>query len=118
MSRFAVPGQSPDQPVRDLGRYRVYDPFTGLYAGRVTTTVSPDGLTTSNQTLPGHILHDGQITRSAIRNPDGLWSVFTTGSGNNTVPLGAEANEFAGPRIFERVDEQMRQNILRHHAGG
>ncbi len=116
MSRFAVPGQSPDQPVESGRKYRIYDPFTGLFAGRVTTTVSPDGLTTQNRTLPGHVLHDGQITRSAIRNPDGSWSVFTTGTGNNIVPLGAEANELAGPRIFDRVDKQMRQSILRHHG--
>lgn len=118
MSRFAVPGQSPDQPVTDLGVYKVYDPFTDLFAGRVQTSVSPDGLRTANRTRPGHVLHDGQITRQATQNPDGSWSVLTVGSGNNFIPLGAEANELAGPRIFDRVDDQMRQNILRHHGGG
>ena len=117
MARFAVPGQSPDQPVQNGKPYSVYDPFTGMYAGGVFTTVSPDGLTTQNRTRPGHLLHDGQITREATQNPDGSWSVFTIGSGNNFLPLGAEANALAGPRIFERVDEQMRQEILRHHGG-
>ncbi len=117
MARFAVPGQSPDQPVTDSAKYRVYDPFTGLFAGKVTTLISLNGLRTQNITQSGHVLHDGQITRQATQNPDGSWSVLTVGSGNNFVPLGAEANELAGPRIFDQVDGQMRQNIFRHHGG-
>ena len=113
MSRFAVPGQSPDQPVQSGKTYRVYAPITGTFVGNVTTTVSSDGLTTSNETAPGHLLYDGQITRSAIENPDGSWSVITSGIGNNIYPGMATVNEEVGPDIFNNVDEQMRQNITK-----
>ena len=76
------------------------------------TSISSDGLTTTNVTLPGHLLYDGQITRSATQNPDGSWSVTTIGAGNNIYPGMATANELAGPGIFNNMDEQMRQNIM------
>ncbi len=116
MSRFAVPGQSPDQPVQSGQRYPVYAPITGTFVGNVTTTVSPDGLTTINETSPGHLLYDGQVTRSAIESPDGSWSITTIGIGNNIYTGMADANELFGPDIFNNIDEKMRQNILIHHG--
>lgn len=53
-----------------------------------------------------------------MQGPNSSWSASAVESGNDLVPLGAETNELAGPRIFDQVDEQMRQNILRHHGGG
>ncbi len=116
MSRFAVPGQHPDQPVQSGQTYPVYAPVTGEFVGNVKTTISEDGLTTQNVTKPGHLLYDGQITRKAEQNSDGSWSVTTTGTGNNVIPGMATANELAGPSIFDSLDQQMRQNILLHHG--
>ena len=116
MSRFAVPGQSPDHPVVSGQKYRVYAPVTGTFAGNVRTAVSPDGLTVQNTTQPGHLLYDGQITRTATQNANGSWDVTTVGTGNNIWPGMATANEVTGPGIFDNVDEQMRENIARHHG--
>ncbi len=116
MLRFAVPGRSPDQAVASGGRYPIYDPVTGLFVGDIRTTVSEDGLTTVNRTVPGHLLADGAVVRTAIHNPDGSWSVKTIGLGNNVDPELAPVNEFLGPYIFTNLDMQMRQNIQRHHG--
>ncbi len=116
MSRFAVPGRSPDHPVQSLQTYPVRDPATGLFVGNVTTTVSADGLIIQNVTRPGHLLYRGQITRTATQNPDGSWSVTTIGVGNNSKFGMATANELAGPHIFDSLDEKMRENIERHHG--
>ena len=116
MLRFAIPGRSPDQPVASGGRYLVYDPVTGLFVGNVMTTVSEDGLTTVNRTVPGHLLADGAVVRTASHNPDGSWSVKAIGLGNNVDPELAPVNEFLGPYIFTNLDMQMRQNIQGHHG--
>lgn len=116
MLRFAVPGLSPDQPVVSGRSYPVYDPVTGLFVGDVRTTVSEDGLTTVNRTLPGHLLADGAVVPAAIHNPDGSWSVKTIGIGNSVDPELAPVNEFLGPYIFTNLDMQMRRNTQRHHG--
>jgi RHS repeat-associated protein len=121
-SRFAVPGQDPSKPVSDGGIYKVYDPRNGVYAGKVVTTVSADGMTITNTTLPGHVFHDGQITRALSQDVSGAWYVTTRGIGNNYVPFTsigcdtcAAANSWQGRKIFNCVDSQMRMNIEAHH---
>jgi hypothetical protein len=94
----------------------VYDPFEGIPAGYIQTTVSADNLTI-NTTLPVHVFYDGQITRTAWRAPDGSWHVTTRGIGNNVVPGMNKINEMFGPEIFDALDRQMRENIERHHRG-
>jgi hypothetical protein len=116
LSRFAVPGQNPAIPSRNGTTNPVYDPITGIYAGDVETEISQDGLTVRNTTKENHILHDGQITRSATQNPDGSWSVTTRGIGNNATPGMNVANQYGGPVIFDILDERMRENIRVHHG--
>jgi RHS repeat-associated protein len=123
-SRFGVPGQDPAIPVRDNQLYDVYDPRNPvdlpgdfvwrLYAGRVLTFVSDDGMTITNYTRRFHLLHDGLITR-ALSLENGAWYVTTHGFGNNVIPFADDANEFFGPKIFDYVDAQMRANIEAHH---
>ncbi len=122
MLRFAVPGQSPDKPVKSGNSYPVYVPGTNLFVGNVRTTVSNDGLTTKNETLEGHYLAYGAISRQAVQNTDGSWLIITTGIGNNSY-FGrpsidnevAVFNEKAGPEIFNNLDANMRQYIQRHN---
>ena len=114
LSSFAVPGQDPSRPVENLGIYPVTDPRLGLPTGNVLTTVSPNGLTIINTTLPGHVFHDGQITRSASQGVNGAWSVTTRGIGNNVIPGAATINQWQGPAIFNNLDAQMRANIGAH----
>lgn len=118
LSRFAVPGQNPAIPVLNNSINPVYDPILGEYMGRVVTTISEDGLTVTNTTLPGHIFYDGKIVRSVTWNDDGSWSVTTHGYGNNEIPGANHMNQTFGPDVFGIMDERMRENILQHHGWG
>ena len=111
MRRFAVPGQDPNKPVENNSINEVYDPRTGLYAGRVLAQFSGDGLTVTNTTLPGHLLYDGQIIRTATMDSAGAWSITTIGWGNNGNPYMAELNVWQGKEIFNYFDNQMRHWI-------
>jgi len=114
MSRYAVPGQDPSKSVINLGIYHVYDPRTGIYAGNVITTVTNQGFTITNRTLPGHLFYDGEIIRTAVQI-DGAWYITTHGFGNNVI-LGANIiNEWQGKKIFEYLDKEMQNNIATHH---
>lgn len=116
LSRFAVPGQDPRVPSENGKTYPVYDPITGIYAGNVDTTITPDGLSVTNRTLENHIFFDGQITRFATQNADGSWSVTTRGTGNNQIFGMSVANQYGGPVVFDILDERMRENIRVHHG--
>jgi hypothetical protein len=94
----------------------VYDPHTGLLAGYVRTTISPDGLTIVNKTRPLHLLYNGKIERAARREKDGSWSMTTHGIGNNLIPGMNKINEELGPGIFDALDQRLRENIERHHG--
>ncbi len=117
MSRFGVPGQDPSKPVQDMHKYWVYDPRTEMPAGKVLTQISKDGLTITNTTLPGHVLYDGEIVRSATEK-DGAWYVTTHGFGNNVIPGMNRINEWQGPKIFDYMDMQMKNYITAHPAPG
>ena len=117
MSRFGLPGGSPSQPLTSGGTYSVFDPVTELFVGRVVVAISADGLTTMNTTLPGHLLEDGAIIRTATQNPDGSWTVTTTGVGNNIYSLFNKLNEVVGPNIFRGLDQNMIRDIQLYHGG-
>ncbi len=114
--RFSVPGLDPSIPAEDGKIYDVYDPRTGMYAGKVRVSISPDGLTITNRTQPGHLLYDGQIVRQAVRAADGSWTITTHGTGNNFLPLMNLNNAQDGPKIFDVLDQRLRDNIERFHG--
>jgi HK97 family phage portal protein len=116
MSRYAVPGQDTSNPVVDGQTYFAWDRDTLLPGGFVRTKISEDGLTIVNRTLQGHILYDGLIERRAVQAADGSWHVTTLGIGNNVLPGMNVINESQGPRIFDALDQQLRENIERHHG--
>jgi RHS repeat-associated protein len=116
LARYSVPGQNPAIPVEHLQTYPVYDPNFGFYAGDVVVTISADGLTITNTTLPGHIFHDGVVVRTVSPNDDGSWSVTTHGYGNNINPGYNYVNETFGPEVFATMDERMRANIMNHQG--
>lgn len=115
LARYSVPGHDPSKPVESGKSYAVYDPQTGLPGGLVTTTISEDGLTITNTTLPLHVFYDGVVTRAARQSGDGSWTVTTEGRGNNVLPGASEVNQIRGPDIFKTLDQRMRANIERHH---
>lgn len=65
LSRFAFPGQDPSKPVLDKDVSLVLDPRYNLPVGWVKTSISADGLTITNRTLPAHVLYDGEVVRAA-----------------------------------------------------
>ena len=118
LQRYAVPGQNPMKEIKNGTISNIYDPSTGVYVGQVVTTVSNDGLTVQNTTLPGHLLADGQVVRSATQLPDGSWSITTEGYGNNTIPGMNYVNNMLGPGIFRDLDERMVADELPSSGGG
>ena len=99
--------------------------------GLIQSFVSNGGLTVTNVTQPGHIFYDGKAVRTAYQREDGAWYVTTRSYGNNfsinlvtpgpppglnppnTIPVStATLNEWAGPYVFNRVDEMMLNYIL------
>ena len=126
LCRFAYPGQNPAVPVNDQDVNAVSDVRPGILSrvapgGDVLTHVSPDGLTIVNRTLPGHVFHDGTITRT-LSQVDGNWYITTTGVGNNGSYWGipadvmASINSSEGTDLFNYVNQQMVRNIEAHHG--
>src|SRR5438105_2817933 len=97
LARFSVPGRDPANPISNGATALVSDPRTGIPGGFVTTSVSDDGLTITNRTLPLHALYDGTIVRRAEQADDGSWRVTTRGFGNNVVPGMNLLNREQGP---------------------
>ncbi len=126
MTRYAVPGRSAKTQVENKEVNPIYDPRAPLIPGTgdVQTFIYDNGLRVINQTQENHVLHDGAIIRTAYQK-DGAWYVMTVGVGNNLKePLGissaliAYINNWQGPKIFEHIDNQIRQNILRIYLTG
>lgn len=118
LARYAYPGQDPAEPIVDGEKYTALDP-TGLFGGPIRSDITTGGLSIVNTTLPGHVFHDGQIVRTALRTSDGDWVVVTNGFGVNIGwPRGlrAQINEGAGRGLFEDMDRQMANNIAAHHG--
>ena len=115
-ARFSVPGRDPSRPVENQERYAVRDPWAGIPGGYVRTSVSRDGLTIINRTeLWWHVFCCGQITRTFFQDDTGAWYAKTTGTGYNIIPGMGPVNQGSGPAIFDKLDAQMRSNILLHH---
>jgi hypothetical protein len=120
MSRFAVPGQDPSEPIQSGGKYSVSDPtltFNGVGApgGTVISQISNNGLTVTNTTTAVHFLCCGEINRTASQS-GGAWYVSTHGTGQNIYPMNL-LNSSHGPEVFQAVDAQMRQYIKDNFPG-
>lgn len=120
MSRFTVPNvYTQDQPKVSGGTYLVAN-ASGIPAGWVTTTFSPDGLTGTNVTTPFHVL-SGTVVRQLVNTPSGAY-IQTQGYGgyNTFIPpetsagmlspldLGAmidSLNDIIGPEVFSTLDQ-------------
>ena len=123
-TRFQYPGQNYLFPISD-GSIRfvapglqlgliIWDPAL-ILSGAIRVSVSEDGLTLFNRTLPTHIFHDGFVERKYIQDEAGTWSVTTTGYGTNDTPIIGpyidQANNVVGVSVFNAVDSQMLQYI-------
>ncbi len=138
-ARSSVPGVGSTTP-QSGGTYDVSDPIFGQRGGPVRTEISPDGMTITNTTLPGHELFDGQVIRRLRQAPDGSWYVTTTGFGNNQAPeeqlpkgefrtqpnngfwdrmnneFRSRVNAIGGPAIFTKQDEQLLEEMRRRYG--
>ena len=99
---FAGPGQ--DVPAFAGHTLTAQDPiWTGLSAGPIIQSVSADGLSVTNATLPGHMFDAGYITRSLVITDDGI-SIRTVGEGTGADP---ELNAILGPAAFQWLNREM-----------
>lgn len=78
-------------------------------------SVSDDGMTSVNRTLPGHIFHDGIAIQKVYQGDNGAWYVATYSIGNNFQWHTAGVNNTFGPGLFDILDQEMRENIDAHH---
>jgi hypothetical protein len=123
LSRYAFPGQDHSFPVVDDQVYPIlitipntpYGYGLGNFPGQITVSVSDDGLMSVNQTIPGHIFHDGQAVRKVYQSDNGNWYVSTYSYGNNHQFHTAGINNRFGPGIFASLDAEMAENIAAHH---
>jgi len=75
--------------------------------GPVRQLVDPDHLTIVNTTMPGHLLHPGNVFRSIVRQGDDLYAV-THGYGTGALP---KLNGFGGPRVWNFLDLGVRGEL-------
>jgi hypothetical protein len=75
LARFSIPGHDPAEPVTNVSTNAVY--VAGTHVGDLRTTISEDGLTITNRTLPGHLLFDGERAsgrgRRLVRDDARAW---------------------------------------------
>ena len=99
LSRHATPFQD----VKSVDGGTVKIPM----AGPVRQIVDPDRLMIVNTTVPGHVLHPGNVHRSIVQEGDDLY-VVTHGYGAGVLPT---ANELVAPGRWESVDNNIRREL-------
>ena len=78
---------------------------------RIQEISNPGGPSTLvNQTLPSHPFHMGDVARTPEQRGTSVYMV-TEGRGINTGPLTALINQIAGPIMFNRIDDQLRNHV-------
>jgi len=108
LKRFAYPGQPASRPVTSgTTRNVVRDPRLDISPGRVRTTVI-SGNSIQNQTLAGHIFHNGTITRTLYQS-SGSWIVRTVGTGVNRDGVFAALNDSQCKEVFNKIDSEMKE---------
>jgi hypothetical protein len=125
--RFAIPGADGSWRAIDGQRYDAFDPIWGIDAGPIrffNLGWHSGEFSTRNRTLPGHLLHEGQITRTFFNVSGVGWYVRTHGVGQNnfffgglglSAPVGntisAAINQRWGVGVFLAVDSQIYARI-------
>jgi RHS repeat-associated protein len=112
MLQTQVPGYNGS--IVDGGVYPVRIPLVG-YVGEVQVTIDGDAI--NNETLPGHLLYYGYISRVAVQMDDGIY-LTTYGAGANILgPIAAFANYFGGRALFTQQDLLTKQYFDSHYNG-
>ena len=81
--------------------------------GQIRQHVDDDQWTIVNATMPGHVLHPGNVFRSIIQRGDDLY-VVTEGYGTGALPRSNERGEF----IWSWPDHMMRRELNPYPASG
>jgi hypothetical protein len=106
-----VPGY--DGVVVDQGIYPVRIPIIG-YIGDVR--VYDAGAAITNETVPGHLLFYGFVTRTIITAPDGIY-VGGYGAGANTGgPIVALVNQIFGQSLFAQQNQLTHSYFNQHFS--
>lgn len=82
--------------------------------GPVRQQVDPGRLTVVNTTLPGHVLHSGNVHRSIVQEGDDLY-VVTHGYGTGIFP---QQNEKRAESVWRRSDHNIRHELSPYSALG
>ncbi|NZA26116.1 hypothetical protein H0E84_06935 [Luteimonas sp. SJ-92] len=77
--------------------------------GLVRTLVYPDHLLIRNETLPGHLLHPGEVSRQVLQGGSQVF-IRTTGTGTG-LGWGSWAQILGAPFLWHSVDIQLRQSL-------
>ena len=76
-----------------------------------------DGDAINNETLSGHLLYYGFISRVAVQMDDGIY-LTTYGAGANIGgPMAALGNWYFGRALFTQQDLLTKQNFNNHYGG-
>ncbi len=81
-------------------------PISYSGGGTIKTTIDRENLSVTNETLPGHPLYPGTVTRMTRELPSGDIVEVTEGTGEGIFP---RFNEFAAPVVWSLPDSQLRQ---------
>lgn len=73
--------------------------------GKVKHFVFPEQMTIVNTTLPGHLLHSGNVFRRVVQDGDDIY-IETEGYGTGLFP---RSNERAASGLWEQVDQSIRR---------
>jgi hypothetical protein len=70
--------------------------------GQIVQTVNPFNHSVTNTTMPGHMLHPGNVVRSVVMDEDGRVHIRTVGTGTGS---GATVNEWASWPLWKSLDQ-------------
>ena len=105
-----VPGKVSNVPVTN-GEISMVHALGDIEVGHVVTTISNNGLTLQNRTLPDHWFHDGTVTIDAYQDANGDWYGQVTGTGTHTKPGMGMANQTTGPEVFGGILSDIRDDL-------
>jgi hypothetical protein len=112
---FAVPGS--DGPKVSGRNYPVFLPLFGIKIGDVQFIERNKGMSFVNTTLGNHWLRFGSVQLNISNSLSGAYTVHVIGTGVNVSRFRAGSNQAAGPIIFRRQLEKVK-NRLKDICGG
>ncbi len=96
--------------------YFVSHPDTGVPGGFVTSELTPDGLSGTNETVLGKHIFQGTVTRT-LTTVNGQLVIATFGTGTSDSETMDALNTWLGPGIFNALDKHAADRLRRTFSG-